>query len=181
MQFTRRILANSHIPLGQLSRRRFISCSAILAAATAATPAQALRLDSFTREEAMSGTLQMPGRIMAREGVQDWATLEKVDFNNFEAPAKLAPEALALEGKTVRVEGYVMAFEEGEMSRDFLLSAYTTHCPFCSPGSMASMVTVQAAQPVSLKAATLTLEGTLQIDHTATNGMIYYLTDAKVV
>ncbi len=181
MTFTRRNLANTHIKSAPLSRRGFISCTAVLAAVTVTAPAKALQIQTYTAEEAMNGTLQMPGKITPRKGVTPWATLEQVNFNGFTKPATLAKEIVALEGQTVRVEGYVMAFEDSETSRDFIVSAYSTHCPFCSPGSMASMVTVQTATPVSLTRTTLTLEGKLQIDHTATNGMIYYLTDAKPV
>lgn len=154
-----------------MSRRGFLSCTAIGATAALLPSHSALAL---TRD-----TFTIPGTIAERAGVLPWSLLQKTNFNNFTAPATIPAALAALNNSIVSIEGYIMPFEDVAQSQNFLLTALPAHCPYCLPGGMAGLVTVNTTSPIDTTGGkTVTLTGTLSIDAAQPEGFVFTLQNA---
>jgi hypothetical protein len=58
-----------------------------------------------------------------------------------------APEVEALDGAEVRLEGFMMPFDQAPLQRRFLLTAFAAHCPFCTPVDFPRWSRWSAASP----------------------------------
>ncbi|MDX9768144.1 MAG: DUF3299 domain-containing protein, partial [Ectothiorhodospiraceae bacterium] len=103
------------------------------------------------------------------KGAVAWTTFEKVTMHytlvkgSYEYEVEFAPEARALDGKTVKVMGYILPLEQGERIGRFLLSALPPHCPFCLPAGPARLIEVFAEDPVRYSAEPVLIEGSLKL------------------
>ena len=156
-----------------VSRRLFLSCSTVGAALIAAKPAAAWQVEALP--------IAQPGSVPERAGVVPWRLLQQAQFHDFTKPATVVPEVAALHGTPVTLEGYALPIEEGDKVTHFALLGYNAHCPYCSPGGMGAVVTVEMAEPVALPASSLlTLEGRFELETADLSGFIYYLSAAKL-
>lgn len=94
---------------------------------------------------------------------------------------EFSEEVRALEGRTVRVNGYMMPLEQSLRQSHFLILAYPLHCPFCVSAGPTQMVEVEAADPVEFKYDAQLVEGRLVLMQDDENGMYYKLVDARKV
>jgi len=85
----------------------------------------------------------------------------------------------ALDGKEVKLVGFLYPLEAGETHRHFLLSAFPPSCPFCLPGGAADLVEINAAQPVDFTWDPLVLTGRLALLRDDPSGLLYRLDDAR--
>lgn len=87
----------------------------------------------------------------------------------------------ALEGRIVRVNGYMMPLEQSLRQSHFLVLAYPLHCPFCISAGPTQMVEVTAAEPVEFKYDAQLVEGRLELLTDDENGMYYRIVEARAV
>ncbi|MEJ6004158.1 DUF3299 domain-containing protein [Paucibacter sp. AS339] len=121
--------------------------------------------------------------LQEREGVLSWSLLSsvttKADKN------RLLPtfpsQVLALDKKTVKVQGFMMPLEPGDKQRHFLLSSVPTSCSFCVPAGPEGLVEVRTKQPVRYSLEPVVVEGILAVLTDDAYGMFYRVVDAQGV
>lgn len=89
-----------------------------------------------------------------------------------------APQQIALNQKTQRIQGFMMPLEPGEKQRHFLLSSVPLTCSFCTPGGPESMVEVKTKTPVAYTMEPVTVEGRFAVLNDDPYGLYYRVTDA---
>jgi hypothetical protein len=135
-----------------------------------------------------SGALPAPGTLLQpyqflpeRPGFMSWKTLSQVTLarqNNRMVP-QFAPEIVQLDGKTVRMQGFMMPLDIGDRQRRFLLTAAPPHCSFCLPAGPDSMIEVRAKDPIRYTIDAVALSGRIQILRDDPAGLYYRLVDAE--
>jgi uncharacterized protein len=139
---------------------------------------------------APSGVSAAPGQLIPpsqflpeRAGFTSWRTLAQVELvkrNNKMAPS-FAPAIAALDGKTSRVQGFMIPLDIGDNQKRFLLVAAPPHCSFCLPAGPDSMIEIRAKQGVRYRFEAVSLSGTFQLLKDDPAGLYYRLTDATAV
>lgn len=84
----------------------------------------------------------------------------------------------ALNQKTVRLQGFMLPLEPGEMQRHFLLASVPLTCSFCTPGGPESMVEVRTREPVKYRQDAVVVEGKFHVLQNDPYGLYYRFTDA---
>lgn len=127
-------------------------------------------------------------KALERAGVVSWDTLRELDVTyETKGPGmtdfrtSFTSELLALDGKTVKLVGFIYPLEAAEQHQRFLLSAYPPSCPFCLPGGATEMVEVLASAPVRFTYDALVLEGRFELLRDDPSGLLYRLHDARTV
>ncbi|HSV54927.1 MAG TPA: DUF3299 domain-containing protein [Burkholderiaceae bacterium] len=114
------------------------------------------------------------------KGAVPWSLLSSTGIRKING--KLGPDfsegLRALNGKTVKIQGYVMPLEAGQMHRYFLLSAWSPSCPFCQTAGPEAMVEVKARTPVKYSTEPVVVEGRLMLLDNDASGVFYRLTEA---
>ena len=119
------------------------------------------------------------GAIPERHGVLPWRTLALTEVQYGQQP-KIPAVVQNLDGKQVVIEGHMMPMDDSERLRQFLLTAYNAHCPFCMPGGMVSIVAVHATALVKVTDKPLTMRGTLRLVSERGSSLIYRLDKATL-
>jgi hypothetical protein len=89
------------------------------------------------------------------------------------------PEALRpLDGKTVKLQGYILPIEAGQTHSYFLLSAWSPTCPFCQTAGPEAVVEVRARSAVKYSTEPVVVEGRLMLLENDASGVFYRLVDA---
>ena len=122
------------------------------------------------------------------DGAVRWDALANMDIR-VETPAPLqtifhrefSPEIKALEGKIVRLKGFMYPLSPGETHSGFLLSALPPSCPFCLPGNATTLIDIVADEPVRYVLDPVMLEGRLNLLEDDITGLFYRLTEARSV
>jgi hypothetical protein len=117
------------------------------------------------------------------QGVVSWKTLAQVE------PVKQGPrmvpqfskELLALDGQSVRVQGFILPMDMGDKQKHFLISAVPPHCPFCLPAGPDAIVEVFARQPITYGFEPVIIYGKMAVLKDDPGGLLYRLTDAESV
>lgn len=113
-------------------------------------------------------------------GAVAWSLLSSTAIKKI--GGKLGPEfppALRpLNGKTVKLQGYILPLEPGLVHQRFLLSAWSPSCPFCLTAGPEAMVEIRARTPVKYSIDPVTVEGRLALLDDDPNGLFYRLLDA---
>lgn len=118
--------------------------------------------------------------LQEREGIVPWRLLAMVTtkvVDNRVAPTFPDP-VKALDGTTVKLQGFMLPLEPGERQRHFLLSAVPTTCSFCVPAGPEGLVEVRAKTPVRYTVEAVTVEGRLAVLTNDPYGLFYRVTDA---
>lgn len=87
----------------------------------------------------------------------------------------------ALEGKTQRIQGFMVPLDAKATQIHFLLTAVPLSCSFCIPGGPESMVEVRAKTPVRHSIEPVVVEGRLVLLRNDPYGLFYRLVDAVPV
>jgi hypothetical protein len=99
-----------------------------------------------------------------------------------EEPAKFevvfAKELQKLQGKKVKVAGFMLPLQQAEKHTRFLLAAVPPSCPFCLPGGPNSTIEVLCKTPVKFSQDALVVNGTLNLLRDDASGFYYRLTEA---
>jgi uncharacterized protein len=122
------------------------------------------------------------------EGVVGWDTLGKLDVRT-EVIAPLqaifhtdyTAEVKALDGKDVKLMGFIFPLEGGLEHERFLLTAWPPSCPFCLPAGPSQMVEVFAKEPVEFTDGAIVLVGTFEVLNDDPSGMYYRMHGAEEV
>jgi len=118
--------------------------------------------------------------LKERDGVLSWALLASVQVRQERTRVRplYSPTLLALDGKRVRVQGFMMPLDAAPRQTHFLLSGVPTSCPFCIPAGPEGMVEVKARAGVRQGIDPVLVEGRLQLLRDDPYGLFYRLVDA---
>jgi uncharacterized protein len=128
------------------------------------------------------GQMITPQQYLAEKpGITSWRVLGLVQ--PIKEQGKIVPEydkqISALNGKTVKVQGFMLPLDMGDKQKRFLLSAAPPHCTFCLPGGAETMIEVRAKNAVRFGFDAVTLSGKLAVLKDDPAGLYYRLTDAE--
>lgn len=84
----------------------------------------------------------------------------------------------ALNGKTVRVSGYMMPLENGARQTHFVLLAYPPDCPFHLNPNPTQFIEVKTKSGLTFDYRVKTIEGKLQLHGQDESGIFYKILDA---
>jgi hypothetical protein len=116
-------------------------------------------------------------------GVVPWYTLSKVSFVQRDGRSALQFGAgvQALDGKEVRLRGYVTPLQFGTDQKHFLLSTKPPGCAFCIPAGPDEMVEVFCKTPIKYSLEPVTVAGTFALLANDPGGLFYRMADAVPV
>lgn len=117
-----------------------------------------------------------------RPGFTSWRLLAQVELikQNSKLSPAFAQTITALDGKVVRVQGFMMPLDIGDKQRRFLLMAAPPHCSFCLPAGPDAMIEVRAKTDVRYGFDVVSLSGKLQVLKNDPAGLYYRLLDAVI-
>lgn len=121
--------------------------------------------------------------LTPRDDVLDWKDLTQVKqvFVRRTVEVHFSEKIEALNGQTVRIQGFMMPLGAGEEQRDFLVSSVPLTCAFCTPGGPESIVDVNAVEDVPYSMDAVVVEGRLDVLRNDSKGFFYRLHDARSV
>ena len=131
-----------------------------------------------------TGALMPPSQfLIEKPGFTSWRTLAQVELvkKDRKMVPSFAQSVSALDGKPVRVQGFMMPLDIGDKQRRFLLVAAPPHCSFCLPAGPDAMIEVRAKSDVRYGFDVISLSGKLQILRDDPAGLYYRLIDASAV
>ena len=115
------------------------------------------------------------------KGTLAWSLLGKTAIRKVDG--KLGPDfpsALKpFNGKTVKMQGYVLPLEAGQAHKRFLLSAWSPSCPFCLTAGPEAMVEVKARSAVAYALEPVVVQGRLELLDNDPAGLFYRLVEAE--
>lgn len=117
-----------------------------------------------------------------KPGFTSWRVLAQVELvkQNSKMLPTFASNVTALDGKVIRVQGFMMPLDIGDKQRRFLLVAAPPHCSFCLPAGPDAMIEVRAKSDVRYGFDAVSLSGKLQVLKDDPAGLYYRLVDAVV-
>ena len=115
-----------------------------------------------------------------KAGFTSWRVLAQVELvkQNSKLLPAFAQDVTALDGKFIRVQGFMMPLDIGDKQRRFLLVAAPPHCSFCLPAGPDAMIEVRAKSDVRYGFDAVSLSGKLQVLKDDPAGLYYRLVDA---
>lgn len=106
---------------------------------------------------------------------------ESADFGGLDKPI-FSANAKSLSGKVITLPGYMVPFEKGMRGNHFMLSSLPINaCFFCGVGGPESVVEVFLKEEVAFNDKPIEVKGTLKLNNTNPEMMIYILENAEVV
>lgn len=117
-----------------------------------------------------------------KPGFTSWRVLAQVELvkQNSKLLPSFAPTVSTLDGKVIKVQGFMMPLDIGDKQRRFLLVAAPPHCSFCLPAGPDAMIEVRAKSDVRYGFDAVSLSGKLQVLKDDPAGLYYRLVDAVV-
>ncbi len=119
-----------------------------------------------------------------------WMTLSKVSFKKeydellgFKVDKPVFSETLQkMDGKTIRIKGYIIPVEGYKNHTEFILSAFPySMCFFCGGAGPETVMEVKTITPVKYTAHQIILSGKLVLNASDVNRLMYALEDAELV
>ena len=126
--------------------------------------------------------------LMAQEFM--WKTLSKITYKKeydemlgFKVDVPIfSNEIQQLEGKSVTIKGYIIPVEGYKSHKEFVFSAYPYNmCFFCGGAGPETVMEVKSKNAVAFTADPITIKGTLHLNSTDINKLMYSLSNAEVV
>jgi hypothetical protein len=133
-------------------------------------------------------TIAFSAGLLAQEYM--WKTLGKITYKKeydemlgFKVDVPIfSPEVQKLEGKQVTIKGYIIPVEGYKSHKEFIFSAYPySMCFFCGGAGPETVIEVKAKSPVAFTADPITIKGTLHLNSTDINRLMYSLSNAEMV
>jgi hypothetical protein len=117
------------------------------------------------------------------KGTTSWDLLMsvKLDVQRQQVSARFSPPLQALDGKTVRIAGFMLPLGLDEKQGHFLLSANPPSCFFHPPGGPATAMEVFADKGVPMSYDPMVLEGRLELSGQSADGILYRLRNARLI
>jgi len=121
--------------------------------------------------------------LPVRTDVVAWSTLADISTRTERnrVVQVYSPAILALNQRTVRVQGFMTPLDPGERQVHFLLTSVPLTCPFCTPGGPESIVQVRSRRPVRYTIGALVVQGRFHVLHNDSLGFFYRITEAVQV
>jgi len=118
----------------------------------------------------------------AKDGVR-WEVLKEVDapFDPKDGAPKFGTDVLALDGKDVKLRGFMMPLDQAEKQTRFVLTALPPSCPFCLPAGPDQLVEVVCSDSVKFTFDPVTIAGKFEVVRDDPAGLLYRMVDAKRV
>ncbi|MCF8247536.1 MAG: DUF3299 domain-containing protein [Saprospiraceae bacterium] len=119
-----------------------------------------------------------------------WKTLSKITYKKeydemlgFKVDVPIfSNEIQKLEGKEVTIKGYIIPVEGYKSHKDFVFSAYPySMCFFCGGAGPETVMEVRAKTPVAFTADPISIKGTLHLNSTDINKLMYSLSNVEIV
>lgn len=126
--------------------------------------------------------------LMAQENM--WKTLSKITYKKeydemlgFKVDVPVfSQDVKNLEGKQVTIKGYIIPVEGYKSHKEFIFSAYPYNmCFFCGGAGPETVLEVQAKTPIPFTADPITIKGTLHLNATDINRLMYSLSNVEKV
>ena len=151
---------------------------------------------AFSEEQLQDSGLIDPSEIpsvhntlyQVPDGVVGWDTLGKLDVRTeVIAPLRAifqtdySPEIKALDGRDVKLMGFIFPLEGGLEHERFLLTAWPPSCPFCLPAGPSQMVEVFCEEPIEFTEGAILMAGRFELLEDDPSGMYYRMHDAEEV
>jgi len=118
-----------------------------------------------------------------RGGVVPWETLAQVSVTKQKDRyvPEFSKQILALDKREVKLKGFMLPLEQGLRQKRFLLSAQPPVCAFCMPGTAEQFAEVLAKVPMKYVSDPITVSGTFVLVRDDSGGLLYRLTEARMV
>jgi len=88
----------------------------------------------------------------------------------------------AMDGEEIEIKGYVIPVEGYKSHTEFVFSAFPYNmCFFCGGAGPESVMEVYADEPIKYSPEPITIKGTLELNATDVNRLIYALDGATLV
>ena len=137
--------------------------------------------NKLSQPEVPPGSDAAAYRLPERKDVVSWkllAQVQPVKVNDRLLP-QFSDAVLALDQKTVKVQGFILPLETGAKISHFLLSAIPQSCPFhVHVGGAESLIEIRTTKPVAFTWDGVKLTGKLSVLKNDPEGVLYRLTDA---
>ena len=150
----------------------------------AAVPACLVATASAVTPVANQGALPPASQFLPEKpGFTSWRVLAQVEL--VKQDRKMVPRfesaVTALDGKVVKVQGFMMPLDIGDKQRRFLLVAAPPHCAFCLPAGPDAMIEIRAKTDIRYGFDAVGLSGKLQVLKDDPAGLYYRIVDAVAV
>ncbi len=119
-----------------------------------------------------------------------WKTLAKITYKkqmdeimgfNVDVPV-FSDDIKALDGKEITIKGYIIPVEGYKSHKEFVFSAFPYNmCFFCGGAGPETVMEVYASEPVKYSAKQVVLRGTLELNDTDINRLMFAINDAILV
>lgn len=150
----------------------------LIALLACALPAQAQTRGGFRADQAVPA----PSRPLPKSGdLLGWDVLARVDVKATPERyiPRFSPELKALDGKEVKVAGFMLPLDAGKKQRRILLTRLPVTCAFCLPGGgPESVIEVHLRKPVDYTWEGVVLSGRLMLLADDPASLFYRLLDA---
>jgi hypothetical protein len=84
-----------------------------------------------------------------------------------------------LNGRVMKVEGFILPLETGSEMRHFALTRRNSGCPFCPPNLPTEAVEVTLLKPIKMGPEPVTITGTMTLRTSSDAGLFYEMRNAK--
>jgi uncharacterized protein len=176
------------------TRSRGLALASVLAVGIATLAAGTAQ--GFSEENLQDSGLIDPSQIpsvhntfyQVPDGVVSWDVLGELDVRTeVLGPLRAvfhtdySAEIEALDGKDVKLMGFLFPLEGKLEHERFLLTAWPPSCPFCLPAGPTQMVEVFCAEPITFTEGAILVDGRFELLHDDASGLYYRLHDATLV
>lgn len=144
----------------------------------------------YTQDEVSANDTTDPSQNVEETKKQNlWKTLSKItykkeydEFLGFKIDVPVfGDDVKALNGKVVKVKGYIIPVEGYKSHTEFILSAFPYNmCFFCGGAGPETVMEVESVEPVEYSSEQVILEGKLELNDADINRLMYLLVDAKI-
>lgn len=107
-----------------------------------------------------------------------YKTKVKVDEKTGTYSATFPDDVKKLNGKTVKISGFMLPLENTEKFKHFLLSKRTPTCFFCPPGAPNEIIEVYASKPTEWIEDLVTYEGKFELMENKEMGVFFKISNA---
>lgn len=132
----------------------------------------------------MPSALEYSAKLLPdRKDVVPWKSLSNVHVikENDGIALSIGDEILALDQKTLRVQGFMIPLGMGDEQSHFLISAVPPSCPFCVPAVAYEIVEVRSTKPIRYLVEPIVVSGKFAVLKHDPSGVIYRMSDAVAV
>ncbi len=118
-----------------------------------------------------------PNNLPDLPGVVSWKTLGKVTIKY--GQPEFDKDILALNGKDVKLQGFMMPLENDEKQQHFLLSTNAPSCFYCLPAGVEGIVEVYTNQEIPFTYDPIIVKGLLEVVKGTEMGLYYRMKNAQ--